>query len=197
MMAPKIGVLAFQGDFSRHLSVLSQLGCDTQAVRRPEELKGLQGLVIPGGESTTIGLLLERFGLMDEIRGAADGGLALMGTCAGAILLSREILGSSQPRLGILDTEIRRNAYGRQVDSFEADVTVPKLGERPFRGVFIRAPKFVGCGPDVVVLARFDGAPVMVQQGRHLALTFHPELTDDYRIHRYFLSNLSELPSAA
>lgn len=186
-MHQTIGVLAFQGDFHRHLTVFAELGHTARPVRRPEELAGLDGLVIPGGESTTIGKLIERFGLLSAIADAARTGLALMGTCAGAILLSRNIVGSDQPRLGLLETEIERNAYGRQVDSFEADIAVPALGAAPLRGVFIRAPRYVSCGPAVTVLARFEEAPVIVQQGRHLALTFHPELTGDTRLHQFFV----------
>jgi pyridoxal 5'-phosphate synthase pdxT subunit len=191
-MAATIGVLAFQGDFGRHLAVFTELGCTVRGVRRPEELNGLDGLVVPGGESTTMGLLMERFGLLDAIRDAAGRGLAVMGTCAGAILLSRKIMASTQPRLGLMDTEIQRNAYGRQVDSFEADIAVPVLGETSIRGVFIRAPKYISCGPEVTVLGRFEDAPVIIRQKRALALTFHPELTGDFRIQRYFLSLIEE-----
>ncbi|MDA3947741.1 MAG: pyridoxal 5'-phosphate synthase glutaminase subunit PdxT [Spirochaeta sp.] len=186
-MQQTIGVLAFQGDFHRHLTVFEELGLAVRPVRRPEELAGLDGLVLPGGESTTIGKLIERFGLLAAIRDAAAAGLSVMGTCAGAILLSRGIVGSDQPRLGLLDTEIERNAYGRQVDSFEADIEVPALGPESLRGVFIRAPRYVACGPAVEVLARFEGAPVIIREGPHLALTFHPELTGDTRLHRYFV----------
>ncbi|MFP4153304.1 MAG: pyridoxal 5'-phosphate synthase glutaminase subunit PdxT [Alkalispirochaeta sp.] len=189
-MNTSVGVLAFQGDFQRHLSVVRELGWDALPVRRPEEVAGLRGLVIPGGESTTIGLLITRFGLLEAIESAVAEGMAVMGTCAGAILLSREIAGSDQPRLGILDTEIQRNAYGRQVDSFEADVSIPLLGAEPIRGVFIRAPRYLRCGPAVEILASFEDSPVVVREGRHLALTFHPELTKDTRIHEYFLNNL-------
>jgi 5'-phosphate synthase pdxT subunit len=185
-----VGVLAFQGDFHRHLSVIRGLGWDARPVRRPEEVSGLRALVLPGGESTTIGLLMTRFGLLDAVVEAEANGMALMGTCAGAILLSREIAGSDQARLGFFDTEIQRNAYGRQVDSFEADVPVPALGSAPVRGVFIRAPRYLRCGPAVDVLASFEDSPVIVRQGQHLALTFHPELTNDTRIHEYFLKNL-------
>ncbi len=187
-MSLTIGVLAFQGDFARHLKVFSELGCRTRGVRRPGELKGLDGLVIPGGESTTMGLLMERFGLLEAIQEIAAQGLSIMGTCAGAILLSREIRDSAQPRLGIMNTKIQRNAYGRQVDSFEADIPMSAIGGSAIRGVFIRAPKYVFCGPEVTVLAEFEDAPVIVQQERFLALTFHPELTGDHRIQRYFLS---------
>jgi len=186
-----VGVLAFQGDFHRHLSVIRELGWNAIPVRRPEEVPGLRALILPGGESTTIGLLMTRFGLLDAVVEAEANGMALMGTCAGAILLSREIAGSDQPRLGFLDTEIKRNAYGRQVDSFEADIAVPVLGDLPVRGVFIRAPRYLRCGSSVEVLASFEDSPVIVAEGHHLALTFHPELTNDTRIHEHFLSRLA------
>lgn len=186
-MTTTIGVLAFQGDYVRHIEVFRKLGADARPVRRVEEVSGLSGLVIPGGESTTIGKLMDRFGLLDAVRTAAHDGLPVMGTCAGAILLSREIVGSTQPRLGVLDTTIERNAYGRQVDSFEADFVVEGLGNTPVRGVFIRAPRYVRCESSVEVLGRFEDAPVVVRQGNHLALTFHPELTEDTRIHNMFL----------
>ena len=187
----KIGVLSFQGDFRKHIDVFDRLGHETVAVRTVEAIAGLDGLVLPGGESTTIGMLMERFGLADAIRREVGRGLAIMGTCAGAILLSRVILGSEQPRLGILDTTIERNAYGRQVDSFEADIAAPVLGTRPLRGVFIRAPRYAAVGPRVAVLASFEQAPVIVQDSRHIALTFHPELTGDTRLHEYFIESIA------
>ena len=183
-----VGVIAFQGDFHRHLQVFAELGLDARPIRRPEEIAGVDGLVIPGGESTTIGMLMDRFGLLRPAIDAVAGGLPVMGTCAGAILLSREIVGTDQVRLGVLDAVIERNAYGRQVDSFEAAIAVPELGDDPVTGVFIRAPRFVSVGSGVEVLARFEDAPILVRQDRVLALSFHPELTGDYRIHRLFAS---------
>jgi pyridoxal 5'-phosphate synthase pdxT subunit len=185
---PLIGVVSYQGDFERHSRVFSSLGAAIRPVRRPEELAGLNGLVVPGGESTTIGMLMERFGLLEPVRSAiAEARLPVLGTCAGAILLSREIVGYDQVRIGVLDAVIERNAYGRQVDSFEAAIAVPLLGEDPVTGVFIRAPRFRSVGPAVEVLASFEDAPVLVREGSVLALTFHPELTGDERIHRLFV----------
>lgn len=185
---PVIGVISYQGDFERHSGVFSSLGTSVRAVRRSEELVGLNGLVIPGGESTTIGMLMDRFGLLDPVRRAvSEGGLPVLGTCAGAILLSREIVGHDQVRIGVLDAEIERNAYGRQVDSFEAAVDVPLLGRDPITGVFIRAPRFRSVGSAVEILATFEDAPVLVREGAVLALTFHPELTGDHRIHDLFV----------
>ncbi len=184
-----VGIVAFQGDFSRHISVFRELGVEARPIRRPEELTGVDGLVIPGGESTTIGMLMQRFGVLDRVRTEyARGALPIMGTCAGAILLAQRILNSDQVRLGLLDMEIERNAYGRQVDSFEASLTVPVLGAEPVTGVFIRAPRIRSVGPAVNVLARFEESPVVVQDGSLLALSFHPELTGDYRIHAHFLA---------
>jgi pyridoxal 5'-phosphate synthase pdxT subunit len=185
---PLIGVVSYQGDYERHSRVFSSLGAEVRGVRRPEELAGLNGLVVPGGESTTIGMLMERFGLLEPVRLAiAEARLPVLGTCAGAILLSRVIVGYDQVRIGVLDAVIERNAYGRQVDSFEAAIAVPLLGEDPVTGVFIRAPRFRSVGPEVEVLASFEDAPVLVREGSVLALTFHPELTGDERIHRLFV----------
>lgn len=181
-----IGILAFQGDFQRHADVFRSLDRPVRMVRRPDELDGIAGLVVPGGESTTIGMLCERFGLLDRIRTAGAAGLPIMGTCAGAILLAREIVGSEQVRFGLMDMTIERNAYGRQVDSFEASIPVPSLGAPPVTGVFIRAPRIVSVGSSVDVLATFEDHPVLVRAGNLLALSFHPELTGDYRIHRSF-----------
>ena len=191
-MKTRIGVLGFQGDYQKHIDLLSSMAREVHSVRRASELNGIGGLIIPGGESTTIGLLLQRFGLLEAIREAWRNGLNIMGTCAGAILLSREIVSSDQPRIGILDATIERNAYGRQIDSFEAEVEVPRFGKPDVRGVFIRAPRFVAVGSSVEVIARFEDAPVIVQTKNVLALTFHPELTADRRIHEYFLALCDE-----
>jgi 5'-phosphate synthase pdxT subunit len=182
-----IGVLALQGDFAEHLQVLSRLEVEGRPIRRPEELRGVAGLILPGGESTTIGTLMERFGLMEAVREFAHAGRPIYGTCAGLILMAKEILDSEQPRLGLMDLTVQRNAYGRQVDSFEADIPVPRFGEPPLRAVFIRAPRIETVGREVDVLAEFEGKPVLVQQGPWLASAFHPELTSDVRVHRYFL----------
>ncbi|HEY8552171.1 MAG TPA: pyridoxal 5'-phosphate synthase glutaminase subunit PdxT [Thermaerobacter sp.] len=184
-----MGVLALQGDVEEHRTALARAGAEVRSVRTPGDLEGLEGLVLPGGESTAIGRLMERAGLLEPLRARAEAGaLALFGTCAGMILLAREVLGGEPPRLGLLDVTVERNAYGRQVDSFEADLPVPALGEGPLRAVFIRAPVVRAVGPGVEVLATWQGHPVLVRQGRHLASSFHPELVDDLRLVRYFLA---------
>ena len=187
----KIGVLALQGDFAEHQSVLSSLGADVIQVRLPGHLSGLSGLIIPGGESTTIGKLAEDYGLIEPLRqfGREHG---IWGTCAGAILLSKDV-GRKQPLLGLMDITIARNAFGRQVDSFEVDLNVPCLLEvdpvdRPYHTVFIRAPIIESVGRDVEILSRLeDGRIVAARQGHLLATSFHPELTGDDRFHRYFM----------
>jgi len=192
---PRIGVLALQGDFREHIRALLRLGVEATEVRLPQHLAGLDGLILPGGESTTMGKLAVEFGLLEPLRGLAASGLPMWGTCAGLILLARDA-GYSQPLIGALDVTVQRNAFGRQLQSFETDLTVPVLAdpEPPFRAVFIRAPLIARTGPDVEVLARLDGVEgktgevVAVRQGRLLATAFHPELTDDDRFHSYFLS---------
>lgn len=195
---PRVGVLSYQGDFQRHSDVLTHLGLTVVAVRAPEHLEGLSGLVIPGGESTTIGMLMERFGLLEATRNAGRAGMPLFGTCAGAILLAKEIENSDQPRLGMMDMRVTRNAYGRQIESFEAELDpltdldlVAEDGrdpaaQRPLTGVFIRAPIITHLGNGVEKLAEFEGRPVLVSQENYLAATFHPELTGDDRVHRLF-----------
>ena len=179
--APRIGILAVQGNFREHAAVLRRLGAEPVEVRKPEQLEQLDGLVIPGGESTAIMRLVRLYGLEDAIRGFAR---PVLGTCAGMILLDRE-------HLGLLDVEVARNAYGRQVASFEADLEL--AGEEwPLRGVFIRAPRVVETGPEVEVLAELDGEPVLLRQGRLLVASFHPELTDDTRVHERFLELVEE-----
>jgi 5'-phosphate synthase pdxT subunit len=179
--ALRIGVLALQGAFREHVQALRALGADAVEVRLPEELDGLDGLVVPGGESTTISRLASLYGLDDAIR-AFKG--PVFGTCAGMILLDRR-------HLGMLDLEVERNAYGRQVASFEADLELAG-DDRPLRGVFIRAPRVSGVGADVEVLAEHDGEPVLLRQGRILVASFHPELTDDTRVHERFLDLVRE-----
>ncbi|MDE0233216.1 MAG: pyridoxal 5'-phosphate synthase glutaminase subunit PdxT [bacterium] len=185
-MPPAIGVLALQGDVREHRVALDRLGVSYRPVRRPEELEGLDGLVIPGGESTTIGRLAERFGLLNPLRAALADGLPTLATCAGMILVAGAIVEGDQPLLGGLDVVVRRNAFGRQNESFEMDLDVKGL-DRPFHGVFIRAPWVEKVGSEVEVLARVGDRPVMVRSGRIVALSFHPELTDDSRIHRLWM----------
>ena len=205
----KIGVLALQGAFIEHIQILQGLGVEARPVRLPAELEGLDGLIIPGGESTTIGKLAVAYGLIEPVRGMAEAGKPIWGTCAGLILLAREIEGDAQPLLGLMDIRVRRNAFGRQVDSFEADLSIPALDAvsrpeergRPFHAVFIRAPKIVRTGDDVAELARLDdGTIVAAQQGNLLVTAFHPELTGDARFHRYFLGLATDgesVPSSA
>lgn len=196
MRAPStIGVLALQGDFQKHMHVLRALGAEVVAVRGPEAVSGLSGLVIPGGESTTIGMLMERFGLLNAVRDAVGRGMALFGTCAGAILLAKEIENSDQPRLGLMDIAVIRNAYGRQIESFEAEfnplpaaLNGSELQGQTLTAVFIRAPVISRVGAGVAVLAEFESRPVLVRQQRLLAATFHPELTENAAIHRYFVA---------
>lgn len=183
----QVGVLAMQGAFREHREAFARLGSGAREIRKPADLEGVEALVLPGGESTTIGKLLVDFGLLEPVREMAARGVPFLGTCAGLVLLAREIRGSQQPRLGLLDIAVLRNGYGRQVESFEADLEIPALGEAPFRGVFIRAPLVEAVGPGVEVLATFAGKPVLVRQGNLLAASFHPELTSDLRLHSYFL----------
>lgn len=184
----KIGVLALQGAFREHRWMLERCGAEAVEVRKPEDLDDIAGLVIPGGESTTIGKLLVEWGLMDKIKERAAAGMGIYGTCAGMILLAREIVGSDQPRLGLMDVAVRRNAFGRQRESFEADLKVPEFGAEPVRAVFIRAPYIESAGPGVKVLAAVGDHIVIARQGKFLATAFHPELTADDRIHKYFIA---------
>jgi 5'-phosphate synthase pdxT subunit len=183
-----IGVLALQGDFAEHVSFLRRLGSEAQEVRRPEELSDLDGLIIPGGESTTITRLMDEYELAAPLRLLAQDSFPVWGTCAGMIVLARRASDLDWPTLAALDITVRRNAFGRQVDSFETDLSVPSLGVAPFHAVFIRAPTVENVGQGVEVLAALeDGRVVAVRQGNALATAFHPELTDDDRFHRYFL----------
>jgi len=191
----KIGVLALQGAFREHVQKLRALGAEAVEVRLPRELEGLDGLIIPGGESTTIGKLMAAYELYEPIQRLAAHGRPVWGTCAGMIMLAKDIDGSDQPRLGLMDIGVDRNAFGRQVDSFEADLAIDGLGPRPFHAVFIRAPVLTRAGDGVRVLARLaDGRVVAAEQGNLLATAFHPELTDDPRLHEYFLE-LAKAPS--
>ena len=181
-----LGVLALQGDFAAHAAALRKAGADVREVRRVEDLGGLRGLVLPGGESTTLLKLMADEPWFEALRRFHTDGGVLLGTCAGAILLAREVR-PKQPSLGLLDAAVHRNAYGRQVDSFEAEVETPGLGGA-MRGVFIRAPRIAATGPEVEVLGTLRGEPVLVRQGRVLAATFHPEIAGDDRLHRLFVS---------
>ena len=184
----KIGVLASQGAFIEHITVLNKLETEAVPVRLPGELKGLDGLIIPGGESTTISQLMMAYNLMEKISALARGGLPLFGTCAGMILMARQITGNTAKTLGLMDITVRRNAFGRQVDSFETEIIIPALGKTPFPAVFIRAPVIEQCDPDVEIIARLkDGRIVAAREGKMLVAAFHPELTNDTRFHKYFL----------
>jgi 5'-phosphate synthase pdxT subunit len=192
--APVIGVLALQGDVREHLAVLRAQGAQAVTVRRPEELAAVDGLVVPGGESTTMVKLAARFGLLEPLRAAVRGGLPAYGSCAGMILLADRLLDApaDQETVGGLDVTVRRNAFGRQVDSFEADVCLAGVPGGPLHAVFIRAPWVEEAGPDVEVLGRVVGGPadgkiVAVRQGRLVATSFHPELTGDTRVHAMFV----------
>ena len=193
----KVGVLALQGDVREHLAALGRCGVDALPVRLAAELEAVEALVIPGGESTTISKLLRAFGLEEPLRRRLGEGLPTLSTCAGLILLSRRIVDGRDDQLATatLDIAVRRNAYGSQVDSFEADLPVTGLGEPPFRGVFIRAPRIEQVGSRVEILARWAGEPVAIAQGRHVGLTFHPEMTGDDRIHRLFLERAETVRS--
>jgi pyridoxal 5'-phosphate synthase pdxT subunit len=180
---PLVGVLALQGGFAAHAKVLRELGADVREVRTPEDLAGLDGLVMPGGESTTMTLGIEREGLAAPLRAFHDSGRPIFGTCAGLIMLDRE-------HLGLMDIVARRNAFGRQLHSFESDLEFPDIAGGPVRAVFIRAPWIAEHGPGVEVLASVDGHPVAARQGSLLAISFHPELSDDRRLHAAFLEQV-------
>lgn len=192
----QVGVISFQGDFHRHLRRCRELGVSALPVRAAGRIDDLDALIIPGGESTTIGMLLERFDMLGPIRDRIRSGMPVLGTCAGAILLSDAITGSEQPRIGGLHAEITRNAYGRQVESFEAPLRIddqnwPRWQDDDVLGVFIRAPIIRTIADDVTPLLTFEDRPVLVRQGTILAATFHPELTPDPRVHEYFLEQVA------
>jgi 5'-phosphate synthase pdxT subunit len=189
----KIGVLALQGAFREHLRTLAAIGVEGVPVRLPRDLDDVAGLILPGGESTTMRQLIERWGLRQPILDLAAGGAPLFGTCAGMILLAREIAGGESPILPLLDVTVERNAFGRQLDSFEVDLAVPVLGDQPVHGVFIRAPVIERTGPDVDVLARLDdGRIVAVRERNVIATSFHPELAGETRFHRLVAAMASE-----
>lgn len=187
---PRVGVLAIQGDFSAHALALEESGAEAVEIRKPEELGDIDGLILPGGESTTMLKFLERSGFLDALRdfGAKH---PVFGTCAGSILLAREVRHPAQVSLGLLDAVVERNAYGRQIDS-SILVGPSALGAEPLEMVFIRAPRILETGPEVDVLARRDGFPVLIRQGHVMAATFHPELSADRRVHRLFVETVSD-----
>jgi len=188
----KIGVLALQGAFATHARVLRALGAEAREVRVPDDLDGIDGLVIPGGESTTMSLLLDTSGLRQPVAESLEDGLPALGTCAGMILLASKVLDGrdDQRSFGVLDVDVRRNAFGRQIDSFESDLEVRGVDGGPFHAVFIRAPVVERAGAGVEVLAVVDDKPVLVRRGPLLAAAFHPELSQDDRIHRLFLEGV-------
>jgi 5'-phosphate synthase pdxT subunit len=194
---PRIAVLAMQGDFEKHIQTLERLGVDAFSARLPADIEKADGIILPGGESTTIGKLLRRYGVDDAIRSAFTQGKPIYGTCAGLILIASRIVDETAERggqlqLGFLDVTVARNAFGRQVDSFEADLDIPVLGDPPLRAIFIRAPAITETGTAVDTLSSYDSRPVLVRQGSLLGSSFHPELSGDDRIHRLFLSMFDE-----
>lgn len=186
----KIGVLALQGAFREHIRILRALGAEAVEIRLPAELDEADGLVIPGGESTTMRKLMADFGLVGPLREFAASGKPLFGTCAGLIVMADRVGGRRQELLNLIDIDVERNAYGRQIDSREADIFGEALGPEPFHAVFIRAPQILGIGPGVEPLAHYRGQVVLARQKNILVATFHPELTDDSRIHELFLRML-------
>ena len=186
-MSVRIGVLSLQGDFLEHVRALAKLDCEAVPVKTPTAVMSCDGLVIPGGESTTIGKLCRRFGVGDAIRSVHEDHKPIWGTCAGAILLAKEIVASNQWRLGLMSIEVARNAFGRQVDSFETDVAVEGIAGAAVRAVFIRAPYITRVWDDAQVLARYEDKIIMARQDTLLASSFHPELTGDRRVQEYFL----------
>lgn len=187
----KIGVLALQGDFWEHQLILRTLGVDTMQVRTAEDLDNLDGLILPGGESTSMERLIDAQGLRDPLSNTISSGIPVWGTCAGMIMLAKEIREGHPKPLGMLTMAVSRNAYGSQLDSFETDLSVPILGKTPFHAVFIRAPVITHLGPECETLAQLeDGTPVAVREGNILVTAFHPELTQDSRFHEYFINDL-------
>tara|TARA_Y100000590_G_scaffold220686_1_gene249721 strand:- start:5447 stop:6031 length:585 start_codon:yes stop_codon:yes gene_type:complete len=187
-----IGVLALQGDFREHANVLRTTGCEAKEIRLPEQLDSIDGLIIPGGESTTIVQLMDSFGFINRVKQLARGGMPIWGTCAGMIVLAGKLMGDRPEPLGLIDIEVERNAFGRQIDSFETMISVPVLGSEPFKGVFIRAPIITLIGSGVEIIATIDNQQVVAaKQNNILVTSFHPELTDDPRFHEYFSTMIS------
>ncbi|MDR1871412.1 MAG: pyridoxal 5'-phosphate synthase glutaminase subunit PdxT [Deltaproteobacteria bacterium] len=189
-MGKTIGVLALQGDYFKHAVAAQKVGAQTVEVREKADLGKVDGLIIPGGESGVMSKLLVRDGLLEPLKKFAATGKPIFGTCAGAILLSADIERYEQTSLGLLDIQVKRNGYGRQIESFETTLTVPVLGDNPVWAVFIRAPVITRVGEGVEVMATHKGVPVLVRQGSVMAATFHPELTEDSRVHEYFLAQV-------
>jgi len=183
-----IGIFSFQGDFDKHVRMVEALGAEASLIRSDHELSRVDGAIIPGGESTTIGKLMHAYGILDPLRSRIADGMPVFGTCAGLILLGPQVREKNQFRLGVLDIVVERNAYGRQVDSFEANIPIDFLGEPPIRGVFIRAPIVRSVSDGVKILASYENHPILLRKEKILACSFHPELTADTRIHEYFLS---------
>ncbi len=185
----RIGVLALQGSVKEHISMLEKCGAEAVEVKLPEDMDNIYGLVIPGGESTTIGKLMVEYGLLKEIQRKYALGMSIYGSCAGAILLAKDIIGSKQAKLGLMDISIKRNNYGRQIDSFEAELGIEEIEDfdKPFKGIFIRAPVIDAIHNGAKILSSFDDKPVLVRQENLLISTFHPELTNDSRVHKYFV----------
>jgi 5'-phosphate synthase pdxT subunit len=189
----KIGVLALQGGFTEHINMLEKLGVEVVLVYNPGELEAIDGLIIPGGESTTILKLLHDFGLYQPLKDRAENGLPVLGTCAGMVLLASKVANPDMTTLGLMDIAVRRNAFGRQLDSFQADIDIPALGDKPFPAIFIRAPFIESAGNGVEILGKLaDGTAVAVRQENLLAVAFHPELGSDTHLHRYFLDMVAD-----
>jgi len=187
----KIGVLALQGAVREHIRQIQSLGCEAVEVKTLDDLAGIDGLVLPGGESTTMRKLLDRYQLLEPIRSLAVQGTPMFGTCAGLILLAKEIVGYEEGHLSLMDVVIERNSFGRQVDSFEVELSVEKIGEA-IPAVFIRAPHIVSVGPHVEILATYDGRIVLAKEGQYLGCSFHPELTEDTRLMKYFIEMVKD-----
>lgn len=186
----KIGILALQGDVREHIHILKKLNAESVLVKHPQDLEYTDALIIPGGESTAIYLLMKKYGLDKAIKERHNHGMPIYGTCAGAILLAAKILGNGMKPLGLIDIDIERNSYGRQIDSFEAELSIREIGD--FKGIFIRAPVVKRLRNGIEILAEHKNSPVMLKQGSVLITTFHPELTDDARVHEYFLGMAKE-----
>ncbi|HZV78990.1 MAG TPA: pyridoxal 5'-phosphate synthase glutaminase subunit PdxT [Candidatus Binatus sp.] len=196
MSSVRIGVLGLQGDVEEHLAMLGRLKVDARSVKTAQDLSEVDGLIIPGGESTTVGTMLNRFGLTQPLLERVKKGMPVWGTCMGMIVMAQNVVGSSQPTLGMLHIDVKRNAFGRQVESAEVPLTISGLGGKPFPGVFIRAPWIEATRDNAKIMASLDGKGVMVRQGNLLGTSFHPELTDDPRIHKLFIDLVERVTPA-